>query len=91
MNSFKNKAYQIVRKIPKGEVSTYKKVAKKSGFPKAWRVVGNILNKNRDIKVPCHRVVRSNGKIGGYRNGSRKKIKLLKKEGIKIKHGKITS
>ncbi len=83
--------YQIVRKIPKGKVLTYKKVAELTGRPKAWRAVGNILNKNKDPKIPCHRVIRSDGKVGGYRNGTKKKIEILKKEGIIIiKYGKIT-
>lgn len=84
MISFQEKVYQAVRKIPKGKVATYKEIAKKAGCPRAWRAVGNILNKNRDLKVPCHRVIRSNGKVGDYRKGLKKKIKLLKKEGVKI-------
>ncbi|HQK63679.1 MAG TPA: MGMT family protein [Candidatus Staskawiczbacteria bacterium] len=59
---------------------TYKQVAKLSGSPRAYRVVGNILNKNHDPKIPCHRVVRSDGKTGGYNKGSAQKIKLLKSE-----------
>jgi O-6-methylguanine DNA methyltransferase len=89
MKNFKNKVLEIVRKIPKGRVLTYKEVAKLAGFPRAWRAVGNVLNKNRDLKIPCHRVIRSDGKVGGYREGTKKKISLLKKEGIKIKRGKI--
>ncbi len=84
--------YQIVRKIPKGKVLTYKKVAELTGRPKAWRAVGNILNKNPNLKlIPCHRVIKSNGRIGGYNKGTKKKIALLKKEGIIIKNGKIAS
>jgi O6-methylguanine-DNA--protein-cysteine methyltransferase len=49
---------------------------------KAYRAVGNILNKNYDPKIPCHRVVRSDGKTGGYNRGDKKKIELLKKEGV---------
>jgi O-6-methylguanine DNA methyltransferase len=89
MKNFKEKVYQIVKKIPKGKVLTYKKVAKLAGFPRAWRAVGNVLNKNRDLKIPCHRVIRSDGKVGGYREGTKKKNFLFKKEGIKIKRGKI--
>jgi len=59
---------------------TYKMVAEMAGSPKAFRAVGNILNKNRDPKIPCHRVVRSDGKIGGYNQGENKKVFLLKKE-----------
>jgi len=79
--TFKEQIYAVVRKIPKGKVLTYKEVARKVGKPKAYRAVGNILNKNRDPKVPCHRVIRSDGRIGGYRDGNNSKIKILKKEG----------
>jgi len=80
-SKFKNKVYEVVRKIPKGKVLTYKKVARLAGRPKAWRAVGNILARNKNSKVPCHRVIKSDGKIGGYRGGAQKKIALLKKEG----------
>lgn len=78
---FKEKVYQIVKRIPKGRVLTYKEVAEKAGRPRAFRAVGNALNKNRDPKVPCHRVIRSDGKIGGYARGTKLKEKILKKEG----------
>ena len=84
MLNFSQKIYDIVRKIPKGETLTYKRVAKLAGRPKAYRAVGNILNKNRDPNIPCHRVIRSDGKIGGYNRGNTKKIELLKKEGAMI-------
>jgi len=74
-----------VRKIPKGKVLTYREVAVLAGKSKAFRAVGNILNKNKDFKVPCHRVVRSDGRIGGYNRGLRKKAYLLEKEGVVIK------
>ncbi|PIZ87878.1 MAG: 6-O-methylguanine DNA methyltransferase [Candidatus Nealsonbacteria bacterium CG_4_10_14_0_2_um_filter_39_15] len=79
--SFQKKVYEIVRKIPKGKVLSYKTVAKLAGNPRAWRAVGNILNKNKNPEVSCHRVIRSDGKIGGYNQGTQKKIALLKKEG----------
>ena len=80
ISSFQKKVYNIVRKIPKGRVLTYREVAILSGNPKAYRAVGNILNKNYDKSIPCHRVIRSNGKAGGYNRGAQNKIKLLKKE-----------
>jgi len=89
MTSFQKKVYQVVRKIPEGKTLTYKEVAKNAGFPRAWRAIGNALNKNKDFKIPCHRVIRANGKIGGYRNGIKKKIELLKGEGIIIKKKKV--
>ena len=89
MNLFQKRVYQVVKKIPEGKVLTYKIVAKLAGSPLAWRVVGNILNKNRDPKIPCHRVIKSNGEIGGYNQGIKKKIALLGKEGLKIKNKRV--
>lgn len=82
--SFKDRVYAVVKKIPKGKVLTYKEVAKLAGSPQAFRAVGNMLNKNYDPAIPCHRVVRSDGKAGGYNRGAHNKIKILKKEGVKI-------
>lgn len=70
----------MVSRIKKGKVLTYKQVAKLAGRPKAYRAVGNILNGNHDPKIPCHRVIRSDGKLGGYNRGSKKKRDLLIKE-----------
>jgi O-6-methylguanine DNA methyltransferase len=84
LSSFRKRVYQVVRKIPSGKTLTYKEIAKEAGSPRAWRAVGNILNKNKNPKIPCHRVIRSNGKIGGYNKGTKKKIYLLKREGITI-------
>ena len=82
--SFAQKVYEVVKKIPKGEVLTYQEVAKKAGNAKAYRAVGNILNKNYDPKIPCHRVIRSDGKLGGYNRGSNKKREILKREGVNL-------
>ncbi len=82
MKTFSEKVYAIVSKIPKGETMTYKQVAQLAGNPLAFRAVGNILNKNYDPNIPCHRVIRSDGKAGGYNRGSENKIKILKKEGF---------
>lgn len=84
MNDFSEKVYRVVRKIPKGKVLTYKEVARRAGRPNAYRAAGNILNKNYDPEIPCHRVIRSDGKIGGYNRGVVNKRKILKKEGIEI-------
>lgn len=81
MASFKERVLAVVRKIARGKVLSYKEVAKRAGNPRAFRVVGNILNKNRNPKIPCHRVIRSDGKIGGFNRGTDKKTLLLKKEG----------
>lgn len=81
-SSFRSKVFAVVAKIKKGQTLTYKEVAKKIGSPKAYRAVGNILNKNVDPKIPCHRVIRSDGKIGGYNRGSAMKANILKQEGV---------
>ena len=90
MVSFREKVFQVVKEIPAGGFLTYKMVAKMAGFPRAWRAVGNVLNKNQNPKIPCHRVIKSDGEIGGYRKGTKRKTALLKKEGLIIKHGKVT-
>lgn len=84
-SQFKSKVFEVVKKIPKGKVLTYKEVAQMSGSPRAYRAVGNILNKNFDLQIPCHRVIRSDNKIGGYNKGIKAKKTLLKNEGINIK------
>jgi len=80
--AFKDKVYYSVSRISKGQIMTYQKVAHKIGHPNAFRAVGNALNKNRNPQVPCHRVIRSDGKIGGYSLGSKLKRELLIKEGV---------
>jgi O-6-methylguanine DNA methyltransferase len=81
---FKEKVLKVVRRIPKGNIMSYKEVAVAVGSPRAYRAVGNIMNKNRDPKVPCHRVIKSSGEAGGYNGGTQMKIKLLKNEGLDI-------
>lgn len=82
MKSFTEKALSIVKNIPKGKTMTYKEVAKKAGNINASRAVGSIMKKNYRPDVPCHRVIRSDGKIGNYnRGGHNAKMALLKKEG----------
>ena len=73
--------WSLVRKIPKGKVSTYGILAKKLGT--SPRAVGQALKKNTKlIIVPCHRVIKSNGELGGYVNGVKKKKRLLESEGV---------
>jgi O-6-methylguanine DNA methyltransferase len=85
---FRAKVFSVVAKIPEGKTLTYAQVAQKAGNPKAFRAVGNILNKNFDPKIPCHRVVRSDGKLGGYNRGEEAKKAILEKEGA-LKEFKI--
>ena len=79
--TFTEKVQKIVARIPKGKTMTYKQVATKAGSPNASRAVGSILKKNYDPKIPCHRVIRSDGLTGEYNRGRENKIALLKKEG----------
>jgi len=77
-------------KIPKGKVSTYKRIAQKIGKPHAYRAVGNALHKNPLAPVvPCHRVVKSDGGFGGEKKGAESRRNLLEKEGILIENGRV--
>lgn len=80
---FEKKVYEAVSNIPKGEVRSYGWVARAIGRPRSYRAVGNALNKNLYPEIiPCHRVIRSDGSIGGYAKGMRAKRKLLMAEGL---------
>ena len=84
---FQLKVWAYLRKIPRGSVRTYSQVAKDIGKPLAIRAVANAIGKNPYApKIPCHRVIRSDGSLGGYSGKGGVKIKrfLLKKEGIKL-------
>lgn len=90
VSDFASLVYQIISEIPKGKISTYGLVAKALNKPKASRAVGRALHVNPFApKVPCHRIIRSDGSLGGFAGGEKKKLFLLKKEGIKVKEGKI--
>lgn len=82
--SFRDRVLKVVSKIPKGKTLSYKEVAKRAGNEKGARAVGRIMNTHKVKDLPCHRVISSNGKIGGYRMGVEKKKKILKKEGVKF-------
>ena len=82
MPVFSERVYSVARRIPRGSTMTYKEVAEAAGRPRASRAVGNILNKNYDPAIPCHRVVRSDGKLGGYNRGIARKKKILLAEGV---------
>ena len=80
---FQIKVWNYLKKIPKGEIRTYLQVAKAIGKPKAHRAVANAVGKNPyPSKIPCHRVIRSDGGLGGYSGigGTKKKLKLLRSE-----------
>lgn len=87
--SFKEKVLTVVQKIPRGKTLTYKEVASRAGNSKASRAVGSIMKNNTDTSVPCHRVIRSDGKFGEY-NGllGASKQEVLEREGYKRKDKK---
>jgi len=88
--NLEQKIYKKLLEVPKGKVTTYGELAKSIGFTNGQRVVGRIMNQNPyPAIIPCHRVVRSDGKVGGYDYGEEVKINMLQQEGIKIKNGKI--
>jgi methylated-DNA-[protein]-cysteine S-methyltransferase len=84
------KIYKKLLDVPKGQITTYGELAKAVGLKNGQRIIGKIMNKNPyPVIIPCHRVVMSTGKIGGYAYGEQIKINLLNDEGIQIKNGKI--
>ncbi|HEY4512426.1 MAG TPA: MGMT family protein [Candidatus Paceibacterota bacterium] len=85
MKSFDEKVLEAIKKIQKGKTLSYKEVASQVGNANAHRAVGNIASKNTDNNIPCHRVIRSDGKPGGYNGllGKRKRAILLM-EGVKL-------
>ena len=84
------KVYKKLLDVPAGRVTTYGELAKAVGLENGQRTIGTIMNKNPfPVIIPCHRVVKSDGQIGGYAYGEKVKSKMLEKEGIKIKNGKI--
>ncbi|NCO11141.1 cysteine methyltransferase [Candidatus Pacearchaeota archaeon CG_4_9_14_0_2_um_filter_39_13] len=104
--NFNECCYNLLRKVPKGKVTTYKSLAHAMNS-KACRAVGNAMNKNpyafcdrgrvgrptsarkQSLLVPCHRVVKSNGEVGGFASGQEAKTRMLKGEGVEIVDGKI--
>ena len=93
MKTFNERCYKILRKVPKGKLTTYKAIAVKLKS-KAYRAVGRAMNKNpygfsSGGDVPCHRVVGSNGDLVGFASGLKKKTEMLRKEGIKVRNGKV--
>jgi len=89
MKSFYENCYAVLRKVPKGKVTTYKEIARALNS-KAYRAVGSAMHNNPYApQVPCHRVVNSGGNVGGFFSGTKTKIKMLESEGIEIKNNKI--
>jgi len=91
--TFNESCYEILRKVPKGKVTTYKAIAEKLKS-KAYRQVGRAMNKNpysfsNGGDVSCHRVVGSNGNLVGFAHGLKKKTQMLNEEGIEVNNGKV--
>lgn len=83
--TFLEEVFQVVQRVPAGSVTTYAAVARAIGRPRAVRAVGNALNANTDTEVtPCHRVIRSDGRLGGYNGGAAAKKRKLELEGVQI-------
>jgi O-6-methylguanine DNA methyltransferase len=90
ISAFQHAVYNACSRIPSGYVATYRDVAIAIGRPGAVRAVGNALNKNPFAPtVPCHRVVRSDGRVGGFASGSVRKTALLQKEGVCVQNGRV--
>ena len=88
--NLEHKVYKKLLDVPKGQITTYGDLAKAVGLKNGQRIIGKIMNKNPyPVLVPCHRVVMSTGKIGGYSYGENVKTKMLSDEGIEIINGSI--
>jgi methylated-DNA-[protein]-cysteine S-methyltransferase len=90
--NLEEKVYKKLLNVPKGQITTYGDLANAVGLKNGQRLIGKIMYKNPyPVLVPCHRVVMSTGKIGGYAYGKHVKMKLLSYEGVEIINGKIKS
>ena len=90
--NLEQKVYKKLLDVPKGQITTYGDLAKAVGLKNGQRLIGKIMNKNPyPVLIPCHRVVMSTGKIGGYAYGEHVKMKMLSDEGIEITNGTIQS
>lgn len=85
---FEERCYLVLRSVPKGRVTTYREIAGALGS-RAYRAVGSAMRKNMNPAIPCHRVVRSDGRVGGYNRGAASKMRMLRSEGVKIISGRI--
>lgn len=89
---FSERVLELTSRIPRGKVTTYGEIARALGNPKASRAVGTALRKNKSPdKIPCYRVVHSDGSVEGYsaRGGTGEKIRRLERDGIPVRNGKI--
>jgi O-6-methylguanine DNA methyltransferase len=86
---FRARVIRAVRRIPAGQVATYGDIASVAGRPRAWRAVGTIMRTCDQPGVPCHRVIASGGRLGGYSGSEALKAGLLRAEGIVVANGRI--
>lgn len=92
MTSFQSQCYEALKTIPSGNVISYGGLAGMIGRPNAHRAVGSAMNKNPFAPtVPCHRVVKSNGELGGFADDISVKIKRLQKEGVHVLNNRIVN
>ena len=84
-SSFATHVRDAVRQIPRGETRSYGEVARAIGYPGAARAVGTVMKNNYDPTVPCHRVIRADGRLGGYNRGEERKRQILVEEGALCK------
>lgn len=87
--NFKRQILSLVAKIPSGQIATYGQLASLAGQPTYWRQVGWLLSQNKNPQIPCHRVIRSNGRVGGYNRGTVEKMRRLRKEGVMVKNVRV--
>ncbi len=88
--NLQQKIYKKLLQVPEGQITTYGELAKAVGLKDGQRAVGKAMNQNPyPVIVPCHRVVMSSGKLGGYAFGKDVKAKMLSDEGIKIQNDKV--
>jgi len=88
--SYDSIVYEVVKQVPRGRVTTYKLIAAAVGVPGSSRAVGNALGRNCDPDaVPCYRVVRSDGGVGGFRWGVEEKVRRLRRDGIVVECGRV--
>ncbi len=86
--TFAEEVYSLCRKVPAGKVTTYKEISLALGN-KSYRAIGKALNRNHSCLIPCHRVICSDGKVGGFNRGWENKIQLLCSEGVQVAGGKV--
>jgi O-6-methylguanine DNA methyltransferase len=87
--SFAERVRAVVRAIPRGSVMTYGDVARRAGAPGAARAVGTVMSRNFDPGIPCHRVIRADGRTGRYNRGADKKMRILRAEGVPLNAAKV--